>query len=246
LLIFLPSDRSMSGAVTPNASAEASPPDPGHDVAVLVAPGDLERAVGGAAQVEEVVGLENHVAELGVADPLLAGMEALPHRVLLDHHVDGEVLADVAQHVDETKPVQPVQVVDQHRRVGPGLVEVEQALEDPALAGHVGLHLLAVHEHPLGVPPGGVTDEAGASAHDHDGLVAGPLPVHEQFYGDQVADVQAVGGGVEAAVADTRGPGQVPVQLLAGGPLMQQPPPRKLVEERHLHTGVRHRHRVSL
>ncbi|MFM1944722.1 MAG: hypothetical protein RI897_3704 [Verrucomicrobiota bacterium] len=46
----------------------------------------------------------------------------------------------------------------------------------------------------------GVTDEAGGAAGDGDGVVAGDLEAAEGEEGDEVTDVEAIGGGVEAAV----------------------------------------------
>ena len=47
---------------------------------------------------------------------------------------------------------------------------------------------------------GGVADEAGGAADEGVDLVAGPLVVAEGHDGDEVAGLEAVGGGVEAAV----------------------------------------------
>ena len=89
--------------------------DARHDVAVLVGARDLQRAAERAMQVQEVVGLQEHVAELGVADALLAVLEPRAHRVLLDHRVDREVLADVAQHLEVAELLEPVGVVHELR-----------------------------------------------------------------------------------------------------------------------------------
>jgi hypothetical protein len=60
----------------------------GGNVAPLVVAAHLERDGVVVVEVEEVVGLEDHVAELGVADALVAVVEAVAHRVLLHHGVD--------------------------------------------------------------------------------------------------------------------------------------------------------------
>ncbi len=72
--------------------------DAGGDVAPLVAAAHLERALPLAEQVQEVVGLQQHVAEFCERQP---GLEPRLHRLLLQHDVDGEVLANVAQKVDQ-------------------------------------------------------------------------------------------------------------------------------------------------
>ena len=91
-------------------------------------------------QMQKIVGLQEHVAKFGVADALLAVLQAVPHRILLDHHVDREVFADVAQHLQVADALQPIGIVQNHRSVR--TAEVEQAFEDPALTGHVLVDLL--------------------------------------------------------------------------------------------------------
>ena len=71
--------------------------DAAGDVAPLVAAAELQRHAVVAVEVEEVHRLQQHVAELGVADP---GLEPAAHDVAGQHPVHREVLADVAQEVD--------------------------------------------------------------------------------------------------------------------------------------------------
>ena len=102
--------------------------DAGGDVAPLIAAADLQLAVVVAAEDVEIEGLEQHVAELGVADADLAVFHAGADAFLGHHLVDGEVLADVAQEIEEADGGGPVGVVHQAGGVGRG-VEVEQAAE---------------------------------------------------------------------------------------------------------------------
>ena len=81
-------------------------------------PAELQRDAVVAVEVEEVQRLEQHVAELRVADPRF---EPALHDVARQHPVDREVLADVAQEVDRRQARGPVVVVD-HRR---GVVALE-------------------------------------------------------------------------------------------------------------------------
>ena len=76
--------------------------DAGGDVAPLVAAADLQRAAVPAVEVQEVVRLQQHVAELGEGDASLA-VGAMRARTdsLASIWFDAEVLADVAQEVDE-------------------------------------------------------------------------------------------------------------------------------------------------
>jgi len=92
----------------------------GGDVAPLVAAAHLERAAVIQVQAQKVVGLQQHVAELGEGQALFALQPRLD-RVLSRHVVDGEVLADVAQELDQVELAQPVGVVEQQRRVGHAL-----------------------------------------------------------------------------------------------------------------------------
>ena len=143
--------------------------------------------------MEEVVGLQEHVAELLVGDALLP-LEAGPHRVLGHHLVDPEVLADVAQEVGEAQLPQPLGVVD-HLDLG-----AEDALDLGPDAGGVGLDLLGRHRRALGVLAAGVAHQRRAPAEEDDGPVAGPLEPGHHHQRQQAADVEAVGGGVEADV----------------------------------------------
>jgi hypothetical protein len=95
--------------------------------------------------MEEVVGLEQHVAELGVGDALVGAGQPGLHRVLGHHLVDGEVLPDVPQEVEQGQGLEPVSVVDQEGTgpvVGPGVREVEEAVELLPDALEVGAELI--------------------------------------------------------------------------------------------------------
>ena len=77
------------------------PPDElqaGRDVAPLVGAAHLQLDAHRPVEVREVVGLQQHVAELGERQPAL---QAHLDRVLGEHVRDREVLAGVAQEVDQ-------------------------------------------------------------------------------------------------------------------------------------------------
>ena len=116
----------MGDGVRLLAEAAADELDAGDDVAPLVARAGLHLDTVGLVQVPEVVGLQQHVAELGVRDAVLA-VDAAAHGVLGDHLVDREVLADVAEELEHVIGVGPVGVVDQRGLERPRL-EVEQLL----------------------------------------------------------------------------------------------------------------------
>ncbi len=143
-----------------------------------------------------------------------------------DHLVHAEVFADVPQKVCQSQGPKPVGVVD-HDRLRLAGAEVDDPLRLPADARDVGLQHLRCEERPLRLPAAGVADEAGSAAHDRDRLVAGELHPAQPEQLDQPAQVQAVGGGVEAAVEDELLGRQQLAELGVGG-LVDQATPLQL------------------
>jgi hypothetical protein len=145
-------------------------------------------------EVEEVHRLEQHVAELRVADP---GLEPPSHDVALEHPVHREVLPDVAQEVDRGQARRPVVVVDD--RGGVRAVEADERLDLSAYPLAPVLDRIERVQRPLGALLR-VTDLPGGPADQQQRAVAGELQPagHENLH--EVADVQARGGGVEAHV----------------------------------------------
>ena len=124
-------------------------PDQAHSadqVAPLVAAADLHGAAVAPVELEEVHGLQQLVAELGVADA--ARFQPGLHRLPVQHPVDREVLADVAQEVEHGHRPGPVQVAhDQRARLA--RVEVEEPGHFTADPLHPLGHRVARVEHPL-------------------------------------------------------------------------------------------------
>ena len=77
--------------------AEATPDELGtsDDVAPLVAGAGLQFHSMRLIEVSEVVGLQQHVAELGVRDAVLA-LDTAAHRVFRHHLIDREVFPYIA------------------------------------------------------------------------------------------------------------------------------------------------------
>ncbi len=98
---------------------------PGDDVAPLVGPADLDRAAQVVVQPEVVVGLQQHVAELGEGDAVL-GVDPQLDALARQHLVDGDVFADVAQELEDRDRLCPVTVVDERPAAG---VEIDDASE---------------------------------------------------------------------------------------------------------------------
>ena len=131
------------------------------DVPPLVAATHLQGAAALPVQMQEIERLEQHVAEFGVRQTAL---EAGLHRFLLEHQVDGEVLADVPQKVDQGQRREPLGVVEHERTAGAG-ADLEKARHLIAHAAQVLAQLLPREQRPLAALAGGITDEAGATTH---------------------------------------------------------------------------------
>ena len=204
----------------------------GGDVAPLVGAAQLKAASLLLVEVEEVVALEKLVGEFGERHPLARfARKTLLHGVLGHHVVDGQILAHVADKVEECVVLHPVVVVHEDGGVGGVAVEVEEAgqltldgLLVMAQCSHVEeLALLALHR--------GVANHAGGASHQRDGLVAGALQVFEHHHPHEVADMQRVSCGVDAEICG----GHPLVELFvgAGHHLVDHAAPGKFFYEVH-------------
>jgi len=167
----------------------------GH-VAPLVAATDLHRAAVALIENHEVIGLQDHVGELGERD---AAFEAGAHGVLGEHPRDGEVFAHVAQQLHSAEFADPGGVV-----FDDGLLGNEDAADLHLNALDEGGDGLRCVERALVGLAAGVADQTGAAADDGDGLVPMLLHAAQGHERQQVADVQAVGGGIKTAVEGLR------------------------------------------
>ena len=139
-----------------------------------------------------------------------------------------EVLAGVAQEIDQRQLAEPVEVVQQHR-ARPGR-EVEEPLQLPADPRHVRGERLAVQEVPLARPARRVADHPRPAADERDRPAAVALQAQQPEDRDQVADVERRPGGVEPDVAGDRATGrQAGRQPGRGG--VQDAAPLEVVEE---------------
>ena len=165
----------------------------------LVRAAHLQHHAVAALQLAEVVALQDHVVEFEKGQRLLA-VEAELDAVEGQHAVDREMRADVAQQVDPAELVEPVGVVEQ-QRVGGAVAELHKGGDGGLDASDVGGDLLVGHHSAGLVPAGRVADAGGAAAHEHDRFVT--MFLHQAHEHDlhQAADVEAVGGEVEADVA---------------------------------------------
>ena len=178
-----------------HAAAEVDAVD---DVAPLVRAAHLQAAAGAPRQLDEVVGLADHVVELDEAHLLLA-LEAQPHRVHGQHAVDRKVPADIAQHLDPVQLGQPFGIVE-HDGVGLAVAIAQHLGEHAADRGLVGLDLGDGAQRARLVLAGGIADHGGAAAHQRDRLVAALLQPVQQHHGEEVADMQRRRGAVIADI----------------------------------------------
>ena len=77
-------------------------------------------------QSQEVVCLENLVAELGVRQARVGASHPRAHRLLGDHGPDRELLPDVAQEAQDVELAEPGVIVEE-LRVGRPRAELEEA-----------------------------------------------------------------------------------------------------------------------
>ena len=163
----------------------------GGDVAPLVGAAHLQAHALLAVEVQEVVALQQLVGELGEGHPFTGlAAQALLHGVFRHHVVDGEVLADVADEVEEAVVFHPVVVVDQDGTVGDVALEIEEfgkLLLDGFL---VVAQRRLVEQVALGGLHGGVADHAGGTAYEGYRRVSGALQVLEHHHPHQVAYMQ--------------------------------------------------------
>jgi hypothetical protein len=139
----------------------------GRDVAPLVGAAHLEPHALGLIEVVKVVPLEQLVRKFGERK---AGFESLFHAVLSHHVVHRQVLAGLAQELQETDVLEPVVVVDQFGRVGTA-AEVEKLFELLADAGLIAEQYVFGKELSFGRLARRVADHAGGAAHQGHGFV---------------------------------------------------------------------------
>ena len=186
--------------------------DTGGDVAPLVAARHLQVNAAGLMQVLEVDGLDEHVRELCVGD---AAFHLPAHMVLGEHVAHVDVLAELAEVVDDRHLADPVIIVD--------YLEAEELLHLLLEALVIAHHLLALFQLAL-YRAARIADEAGRHAHQQQRLV----PCRRQPPRDQEAGVMPQVQAVRRRIrADVEGhpPGVQLVLQFRAGYLVNQPSP---------------------
>ena len=153
-----------------HAAAEIDAVD---DIAPLVGAAHLQHAAVALVQLDEIVGLQDHVVEFEERQFLLA-VEPQLHRIEGEHAVDREMPADVAQEIDVVERVQPVGIVG-HDGVAAGILECQELGEDGADALEIFVDISSVRMRAALVLAGRIADARGAAAHQRDRPVAGLL-----------------------------------------------------------------------
>lgn len=177
-----------------------------HQIAQLVGAAELNLAAVYLVQVVEVISLEHLVGELCQAHTVCALQPGL-HAVAAEHGAHPEVPSGLGQKPHHAPVLVPAQVVQySHGTQLPGAVVKVQFVvgENPldALPDAAGVRLRSVRGQPLPFPrfPARVSDLCrGPSEHSED-VVPGISEVQQTDYSEQIAHMEAVGRGVEAAV----------------------------------------------
>ncbi len=167
-----PGQERAGDAVELNAEHPPRQVDAGGDVSPLIAAAGLKPAAKLPLEMDEIVGLEEHVAELGVAHSRVAPLQAAADGVLGEHDVDGKMLADVAEEFEISEAAHPVVVVHQQRGIA-AAVEVEEPPQLGLHGGDVGAEHFQGEEVSLLALAAGVADHAGGPADKRDGPMPG-------------------------------------------------------------------------
>ena len=174
----------------------------GRDVAPLVGAAHLQLDAHGPVQVLEVRRLEEHVAELGERQ---AALEPDLDGVLGEHVRDREVLADVAQEVEQAERPEPVEVVD-HQRAARRRRRSRGIARAAPRSTPRSPERLARQQVPLAGPARRITDHPGPATDQRDRPAAVPLQADQPEDRHEMADVQPRRRGIEAVVGRDRPP----------------------------------------
>ena len=214
------------------ASRPANQIDSGRDVPPLIGTAHLQFDAVVVVQMSKVVGLQQHVAELGERDAMLT-IEAGSHRLLGDHLIHRDVLADVAEEVQQWNARRPGRIVDQRGRIGTAF-EVEQPLQLRLDAGEVALECLAVEQVAFLGPPSRIADHTCRATGKRKGTVSSELEATQAELSHQMADVKRVGGWVEPDIHPDRSGRETVGQHREVGAVVDQATGLEVGEEVHV------------
>src|SRR2546425_3026088 len=202
-------------------------------IALLGAPADLDGALVVAAEDEEVVGLEDLVAELGVREASVRASQPGLDGLFGDHRPDRELLAHVPKERDDVELGEPRVVVEELGATGS--LEIDEAGHLALELFRPGRHLLLGVERAFSGLAARIADEPRAATDQHDGSVAVELEAAEGEQRQQAARVQALGGRVEAAIDRAGAPRQMGIQLAGIGHVGDESAGLEIAEQRCSH-----------
>ncbi len=141
----------------------------------MIRTANLQCAVEALVELNEVNGLQHHVAELEHGEWLLclkAGADAVEGH----HTVDGEVRTEVSQEFEEAEFVQPLSVVDD---LALPFRQIEEAFYGCADTCEIVLNLRIIQQRTAFTAETWITNAGGTTAHQQDWFVTGFLqPAH--------------------------------------------------------------------
>ncbi len=172
------------------------------DVAPLVRAAHLQHAVVAAGKLKKIVSLEQHVVEFEEGQRLLALKPQL-HRIEGEHPIDGEVAAVFAQKIDVIEVLEPLVVIDEERICFalPESQELPEGVPDPRL---VCVDLGFGQKLPALVLAGWIADLGRAAANQRDRPMPAALQHAKHHDADEIADMQAWRGAIEADIGGDR------------------------------------------
>jgi len=177
-----------------------------------------------AIELDEIIGLQNHVIEFQERQFLLS-LQPQFHRIETEHAIDRKMPADIAQEIDIVERIQPIGIV-RHDRIVPGRfagrAKAQETRKDRANAFEVFVDIVVRKQPPAFVLAGRIADARGAAPHQGDRTMSGLLQPVQQHDRQQGTDMQRRRGAVEADIAGNRRRTRQRVERLGLGDLMDE------------------------
>jgi hypothetical protein len=203
------------------------------DIAPLIAAADLEFAIVVLAQAIKIERLQQHVAEFGVTDAGFAIFHPGAHALLGHHHVDGKMLSDIPEKIQECDLARPIGIIEQLGRIG-GRFEIQQLAHLLFNRSNVCFEQFPCDELALGGFATGIADQSCGATRKSDGPMPPQLEAPQGKQRNEIADVEAVGGGIEPRVKRDGAGFKAFRKLLRVGAIGQQSSPLKFGKNVHL------------
>ena len=174
--------------------------------------------------MQEVVSLQQHVAELGVANAVVALFQPSPHRIPLDHLVHREVLPDIPQKLQQIQRTKPVGIVHQQPVVVGRQIEEPRQLHpdrDSILSRR-----LRRQQHAFGSLAARIANQPRAPADQYQRTMPVPLRMSQRHHRDQAPQMQRISRRVKPHIHRSLPAIQERVKLLARRRLQKSTPPK--------------------